>query len=433
MSIAFESDGRVVPNWQLLLRGLAVVVVLAVVAGLMIARSRGAFRETIEVTAELTNVGDGLPATSDVKYRGLLVGQVAGVGPPADRGPNHVRIDVFPDRVRGIPSTVTARVVPSNVFAVPALELVDNGPGAPLAAGAHIAEDRSLDTVRLQTSLTALSRIAAAAGRSGGDSTIGILTTVERAVSGRGSEAVQAGAQLVRISQALNDAMAPDGTGSTLDTLSQALDGLRSSSPDLLAAVHDAVVPLRTVAQQRTQLSNLLSGGLTTSATVATALENNTATITGITGKLSDPLSVIAAGSAHFAQMTTSLSRLSGPFSGMWDPQTQTATAKIILELTPHRQYTRADCPRYGDLAGPSCTTGPPGGPTIIGPNAAPASSPTLIGGNVGESGSRQEQERIASILGGLPNAAADILFGPLLRGNNAEVRPAPDAAGGPR
>ncbi|WP_063002641.1 MlaD family protein [Nocardia mikamii] len=436
MSIAFESDGRFVPNWQLLLRGLAVIVVLAVMAGLMIARSRGAFRETVQVTADLANVGDGLPANSDVKYRGLLVGQVSGVGPSTVGGLNHVRIDLLPDRAHGIPSTVTARVVPSNVFAVPALELVDNGPGAPLAVGTHIAEDRSLDTVRLQTSLTALSRIAAAAGRSAGDPTLGILTTVERAAAGRGSEAVQAGAQLVRISQALNDAMAPDGTGSTLDTLSQALNGLRNSSPDLLAAVHNAVGPLRTVAQQRTQLTNLLSGGLTTSATVATALENNTATITGITGKLSDPLSVIAAGSAHFAQMTTSLARLSGPFSGMWDPQTQTATAKIILELTPHRQYTRADCPRYGDLAGPSCASGPPGDATIIGPNAAPASSPTLIGGNVGEVGSPQEQQRIASILGGVPGAAADILFGPLLRGNNAEVRPGPAdqaPAGGPR
>src|SRR5690349_14849287 len=134
--------------------------------------------------------------------------------------------------------------------------------------------------------------------------------------------------------------------------------------------------------------------------------------------------------------MTTSQTRLARTFLGLWDTADQNVTAKIILELTPHRQYTRADCPRYGDLAGPSCASGPPGDATIIGPNAAPASSPTLIGGNVGEVGSPQEQQRIASILGGVPGAAADILFGPLLRGNNAEVRPGPAdqaPAGGPR
>ncbi|WP_280270235.1 MlaD family protein [Nocardia wallacei] len=433
MSIAFESDGKVLPNWQLLLRGLAFLVVLAAVGGLMIARSQGAFRETIRVTAELVNVGDGLPAKSDVKYQGVLVGQVTEVTPSTDGGPNHVHIDMKPGHLSGIPATVTARVVPSNVFAVPSIQLVYNGKGAPLTPGARIPEDRSQETVRLQTSLTALSRIAAAAGRSGSDPALGILAVVERATAGHGSEAVRAGAELTRISQALNDAMAPDGTGSTLDALTQALNGLRSSAPELLGAVHSAVTPLRAVAERRDQLANLLTGGLATTGTVATALENNTGTLTGITGKLGPALGTIADGSPNFTQMAVSQSQMSYDFIKLWDTADQNMNAKIILELTPHRQYTRADCPRYGDLEGPSCRTGPPGGPTIIGPNAAPASSPALVGGNVGAIGSRQEQEQIASILGGAPNAAADILFGPLLRGNDVKLTPAPAPAGEPR
>ncbi|MBB5915991.1 virulence factor Mce-like protein [Nocardia transvalensis] len=437
MSIAFESDGKVLPGWNLFLRGLVVLVVCAAAAGLMIARSGGAFRQTLSVTADLVDVGDGLPAKSDVKYQGLLVGRVNGVTPARNGSPNQVHIDLIPDRSHGISSTVTARVVPSNVFAVPSVQLVYNGPGASLAAGAHIAEDRSVDTVRLQTSLTALSRIVAAAGRAGSDPTLGVLTAIERATAGHGEDAVRAGAELTRISGALNAAMAPDGTGATLDTLSEALTGLRSSAPDLLGAVHNSVLPLRTVEQQRQRLEAMLTGGLDTSATVATALENHTADLTGITAELSPPLSVIADGSRNFSQMTVSLARLSGPFSGMWDPVTQRATAKVIVELTPHRQYTRADCPRYGDLTGPSCATGPPGGPTIIGPDAAPAASPIVLGGTVGETGSPQEQARVAAVLGGAPNAAADILLGPLLRGNDVKVTPAPNDSsappGGPR
>ena len=428
MPIAFESDGKVLPDWQLLLRGVAFLLVLAVATVVMVARSQGAFRETVRVTAVLVDVGDGLPAKSDVKFQGVVVGQVDSVTPSSDGGPNYVQIDLKPEYLAGIPATVTARVVPSNVFAVPSVQLVGKGRGAPLAAGTRIPQDHSLETVRLQTSLTALSRIVAAAGRSGSDPTLGILAVVERATSGHGAEAVRAGAELARISQALNAAMAPDGTPATLDALSDALAGLRSSAPDLLGAVHNAVGPMRAVAERKDQLVTLLTGGLTTSATVATALENNTGTITDITGKLSPALDTIAEGSLNFTQMTISLTRLAGTFHKLWDVEDQSVTGKIIIELTPHRQYTRADCPRYGDLEGPSCATGPIGGPTIIGPNAAaPASYSAPIGGNVGPVGSSQERQAIASILGGEPNAAADILFGPLFRGNDVQLTPAPE------
>ncbi|WP_024804341.1 MlaD family protein [Nocardia sp. BMG51109] len=428
MSIAFESDGKVLPNWKLFLRGLAFLVVVAVVTGVMVARSQGAFRETVRVTAELVNVGDGLPAKSDVKYQGVLVGQVTEVTPSTDGGPNYVHIDMKPGFVSGIPGTVTARVVPSNVFAVPSIQLVYNGAGKPLAAGARIPEDRSQATVRLQTSLTALSRIAAAAGRSGSDPTLGILAVVERATAGHGTDAVRAGAELTRISRELNAAMVPDGTGSTLDALSQALDGLRTSAPDLLGAVHSAVAPLRTVAENRDQLATLLGAGLTTTGTVGAGLENRIGTITDVTGKLGPALGVIADGSPNFAQMATSQSQMSYDFMKLWDEGDQNINAKIILELTPHRPYTRADCPRYGNLEGPSCRSGPPGDQTIIGPNATPASAPTVIGGNVGGIGSKQEQEQIAALLGIAPNSAADILLGPLLRGNDVRLTPAPGA-----
>ncbi|WP_433526940.1 MlaD family protein [Nocardia pseudovaccinii] len=432
MSIAFESDGKVLPDWQLLLRGIALLLVLAAAAVLMIARSQGVFRQTVRVTAVLVNVGDGLPAKSDVKYQGVLVGQVDSVTPSSDGGPNNVRIDLKPEYVQGIPATVTARVVPSNVFAVPSVQLVYQGASAPLAAGARIPEDQSLDTVRLQTSLTALSRIAAAAGRSESDPAFGVLAVVERATSGRGAEAIRAGAELTRISEAFNAAMAPDGTASTLGALSDALAGLRNSAPDLMSAVHNAVGPMRAVAERKDQLATLLTGGLSTSATIGAALENNTDTITDMTAKLSPVVGTIAVGSRNFVQMTTSQTRLARTFLGLWDTADQNVTAKVILELTPHRQYTRADCPRYGDLEGPSCRTAAIGGPTIIGPNAAaPTSYSSPIGGNVGPIGSGQEQQQIASILGSEPNTAADILFGPLLRGNDVQLTPAPDAPTG--
>lgn len=429
MSIAFESDR--LSGAQLFRRGIAFLVIAAFAVAMLIAKSEGIFQKTVRVTATLVNVGDGLPRKSDVKYQGIVVGLVDTVTPSTDGGPNQVHIDMLPRYASGIPNTVTARVVPSNVFAVPSIQLVYNGPAAPLASGARIPEDQSLATVRLQTSLTALSRIVAAAGRSGTDPTLGILTTVERAVSGRGADALRAGAQLERIVQALNAAMAPDGSASTLAALSDALAGLRSSAPELLGAVHDAIVPMRAIAEQQAQLASLLTGGLTTTGTLAAALANNTDTLLDITGKMGPTLGVLADGGQNFVQMTRSLSVVSTKFAQVFNPETQNLTAKVIVEFTPHRQYTRADCPRYGNLAGPSCATAPVGGGPLIGPDAAKTEAPTLIGGNVGRAGSAAELEQLAAILGGHPNAAADLLLGPLLRGNDVNVTPAP--AEGPR
>ncbi|WP_280270528.1 MlaD family protein [Nocardia wallacei] len=430
MPIAMESDSEVVPDWQLFLRGLVVVIMVVVASAAMVTRSQGTFRDTVEVTADLVNVGDGLPEKSDVKYRGILVGLVRRVEPATRGGPNHVHIELRPDHAPGIPATVTARVVPSNVFAVPSIQLVDNGRGPGLTAGAHIPEDRSLDTVRLQTSLTALSAIADAAGRGGSEPALGLLALAERASSGRGADAVRSGAELTRIAETLNRTMTLGDTTSTLTALSQALTALQSSAPDLLSAVHTASGPLRAAAERREQLHGMLSGGLTTGATVAAALENNTATLTGITARLGPVVGVLGDGSRNFLQISTSLTAQARTFNAMWNAEDQSITAKIIIELTPHRAYTRADCPRYGTLEAPSCRTAPPGEHTIIGPDAlAPPQPPRLIGGNVGPIGSPQEQRQIASILGIAPNTAADILLGPVLRGNDVTTTPATDSA----
>jgi len=382
--IVFESDDRTLSNAKLLVRGIAFAVLSAALVAAGIARSQGAFTDSVDVTAVMSEIGDGLPAKSDVKYRGVLVGTVSGVSPASEGGRIRVAIAVRPEHARGIPATVTARVVPSNVFAVPSLQLVDNGRGAPLRAGAEIPQDRGAATVQLQTSLTALSRIAEAAGRSPADPTVGILETVQRATSGRGADAVRAGAQLEQIVTAMSELTEPDGSESTLTALSRSLDGLRASSPDLLEAVHQSVIPLRTMAIQRTRFAELVTGALTTTGTVGTALTNNTGTLLDITAAAAPVLDILAAGSTNFVQMTTSQRILAERVAvELWRPDSQSAVAKIIVELTPHKQYSREDCPRYGELDGPSCVTGPPGpgvlGTAETGPAATDTTAPVQV------------------------------------------------------
>ncbi|MFC9875478.1 MlaD family protein [Nocardia salmonicida] len=415
MSIVFESDDRHLSNTKLFVRGMAALTLVVAAVAAMVARSEGAFAETVAVTAMLVDVGDGLPKRSDVKYHGVLVGTVQDVVASDGFHPNKVHIELIPEHAAAIPATVTARVVPSNVFAVPSVQLIDNGPGPALRPGASIPEDHSRASVQLQTSLTALSRIVDAVGRPDADPTVGILETVERATRGRGADALAAAAQLARIVRAYQGELSGVGDSPALLTgLSEAVHGLQESAPDLLAALHSAVGPMRSVAEQRARLTELLTGGITTTHTVGTALNNRTETIIDLNSRLGPVLQILAAGSGNFVQMTTSQTRIAHVFAyDFWQPDTQTGTAKVIVELTPHKQYTRTDCPRYGELAGASCENGPAAGPPVIGAADQPVN--TL-----------DQREILAESLG-LPREAAGLaeLFGLTV--------PAPPAAGEPR
>ncbi|MFD9548949.1 MlaD family protein [Nocardia salmonicida] len=415
MSIVFESDDRHLSNTKLFVRGMAALTVVVATVAAMVARSEGAFAETVAVTALLVDVGDGLPKRSDVKYHGVLVGTVQDVVASDGARPNKVHIELTPEHAAAIPATVTARVVPSNVFAVPSVQLIDNGPGPALRPGASIPEDHSKASVQLQTSLTALSRIVDAVGRPDADPTVGILETVERATRGRGADALAAAAQLARIVRAYQGELSGGGDSPALLTgLSEAVHGLQESAPDLLAALHSAVGPMRSVAEQRVRLTELLTGGIATTETVGTALNNRTETIIDLNSRLGPVLQILAAGSGNFVQMTTSQTRIAHVFAhDFWQPDTQTGTAKVIVELTPHKQYTRTDCPRYGELAGASCENGPAAGPPVIGAADQPVN--TL-----------DQREILAESLG-LPQEAAGLaeLFGLSV--------PAPSAAGEPR
>src|SRR4051794_8848295 len=178
MANSFDLDGRGPTDRQLLFAGLAVVLVAALVTTLLLLKSNGRLDNYIRVVADLLNVGDGLPQKSDVKYHGVLVGAVDSVIPAANGQPNFVHIDLKPEYASSIPASVTARVVPSNVFAVSSVQLVADGAGPAIRAGEHIPEDTQLPTVLFQTTISKLRDVLAATGRGREDRSVGILAAV---------------------------------------------------------------------------------------------------------------------------------------------------------------------------------------------------------------------------------------------------------------
>ncbi|MFC3962294.1 MlaD family protein [Nocardia jiangsuensis] len=360
MSVLFEKDGRGPSGTALLLRGLVLVLATALVVTLLLLKSTGRFDEKLEVTAVLAQLGDGLPTRSDVKFRGMLVGIVAGVTPATGDAGNRVLLQLDPVAAQGIPRTVTARVVPSNVFAVSSVQLVDNGPGPALTAQTEIRQDTSLSTVQLQTALTKLREIIASTARIGTGNTVGILATVARATDRRGTDLVEAGAQLNRITAEFDALLTPDGGPPTLTMVADAVRGLNTSAPDLLDALHHAVLPMRTLAEQDAQLAGLLGAGNATFGTLAGSLDRRTDQIVDVTRKMGPVIDVFAEGSPAFGPIVVRIKRLSELwFSEFWNADNPRGRGKFQFRFTPHTPYTRADCPRYGDIAAPSCSTAP--------------------------------------------------------------------------
>ncbi|MFE5478399.1 MlaD family protein [Nocardia sp. NPDC056541] len=360
MSVLFDKDGRGPSKLSLFLRGL--VAFALIVGGLTVVymKSTGSFEEKAEVSALLEQVGDGLPPNSDVKFRGVLVGTVTEVTPSIDGGRNRARLELEPRLLVSIPDSVTARVVPSNIFAVSSVQLVDNGPGRPLRAGAQIQQDTSLSTVQLQTALTKLRTIVAATARISTSDTVGVLAAVAKATDRRGADLVRAGAQLDHITRELAAQIAPPGEPSTMAALTESVQGLASAAPDLLDALHSAVVPMRAVVEQEAALRNLLTAGTATLSTVGGGLDRHVEEMVTATDQLTPVLDVFAAGSSNFGPIVGSIKNLSDVwFAEFWNEETKNGTGKFQIRLTPDTAYTRADCPRYGDLAGPSCATAP--------------------------------------------------------------------------
>ena len=126
----------------------------------MVVKSQGKLDDFVRVELKLINIGDGLPERSDVKFRGVIVGMVSGVTPSQHGQPNVVHVNIQPQFAAQIPDNVTARVVPANIFAVSAVQLVQNGDGArPIRSGDVVLEDQTLPTVLFQNVLAKLRQL----------------------------------------------------------------------------------------------------------------------------------------------------------------------------------------------------------------------------------------------------------------------------------
>lgn len=407
-----DPTGRGASAPALFLRGLVYLAVVATTAVLLLRQAAGDFSEYVPATAVVSSVGDGLDPGADVKLRGVLVGTVDEVesAPGGSRHVIHLRLN--PMHAAGIPASVKARIIPTNIFGQPSVDLVaERGDTTALAAGATIPGDESQEALQLQTAISSVQQLLTTVEPAKLNAT---LSSIRRALDGRGA---QIGRMIDRLHSYVGE-LNPhrEEFAALVSSAATSLEAVAETAPDLLDTVDDLLPTARTVVDKRAEFDATMRGAAALLGTVDGFLQDNQDRIIHVT----------SASRRIFAALSSDPDAVPGSFRALgkgvaalakkFDKGTGHLDIGGTFLLAPYQPYTAADCPRYPGLDGPNC-----GQPVPRERKSSARDDVPQLGGAVGPVGSRQELQTLDDVLGDDTlgdNGIAGVLLGPLLRGS---------------
>jgi phospholipid/cholesterol/gamma-HCH transport system substrate-binding protein len=367
-------------------QGLAFVLVIVSLLGLAVAQYSGAFERSVPVTLQVDRAGNQLTERSDVKVRGLIVGQVASIstsGAGAD-----VQLALDPEMVDMIPAGVSARLLPKTLFGEKYVSLVlpESGGSTPLAAGDVIPMDRSTTARELDRALDGLLPLLQAVPPQDLATTLGALS---QALSGRGEQLGGTLSRLQQLTSGLRPAVPDLQEGIT--ELADYAGNLDAAVPDLLDAVEDLSVTTGTVAEQADELRALLTGLTTASDDLRGFLARNRENLISLAATARPTLESLAYYSPEFpclfGQLTDLVPRLDQVFGAGTDRPGVYVTVEIVNNKGKY--LPEQDEPEYLDDRGPRCypildpgPQQPPDGPFCDG-SVAPEPPPGTPRGDI--------------------------------------------------
>ncbi|MCT2586069.1 MCE family protein [Actinophytocola gossypii] len=410
---------------KLLRRGAGVVflVVLALLATLAIQVYRQAFTDAVLVTLRADRIGNQLTEASEVKARGVVVGEVRSIG-RTQRGAA-IELALEPDKVERIPKDVSALLVPKTLFGerYVQLSIPDSTAFGPIEAGDVIRQDRSANAIELERVFDDLLPVLKAVQPHKLSAT---LTAIATALDDRGERIGEAMVTTAAYLEELNPNL-PTLTADLRD-LADVSELYGDIAPDLLDALTESTTTLNTVVDQRTELTDLYSTVTDSARDVTIFLRNNKENLIRLAAASREPLEVAARYSPSFPCTLKAMTDLKPAMDRALGAGTDEPGLHIEATVTKSRgKYVPGvNDPVYDQDTGPRCY--PSGLTPTTGTVAAPLGDPghpLLPGGNgdLGLPNSAQEQELIATLLGpGTPDWGS-VLVGPLYRGTEVTLR----------
>jgi virulence factor Mce-like protein len=435
------------------LLGVAFLAIIALFLTFTVALYNDAFTDVVKVTLKTDRVGNQLQLDSDVKVRGMIIGEVKAIRTTGDGAELDLALD--PEQVRHIPANVSARLLPKTLFGERYVNLVLPKQGQqPLAEGDVIAQDRTSSAIELERVLDDLMPVLQAVQPEKLSTT---LTALSQALENRGKPLGETLVQLDAYLGEFNPQLPALKEG--ISRLADVSEVYADAAPDLVQALTDATVTSRTLVEQRENLLAMYGTLTTTAHDVHSFLAVNKNNIIQLAEVSRPTLELMAKYSPQYPCLLKGLAEFKPIMDQTWGKGTDEPGLHITLEVTANRgKYEPGkDEPEYADKRGPRCydivprpdpfPQYPPEGPVKDGTSSPPparsandgvlppatalggTTSPSAFHGVPSLANSPEEQDFLAALLAPqfgmrkneMPSFTS-LLLGPLYRGAEVTV-----------
>ncbi|SFO07604.1 phospholipid/cholesterol/gamma-HCH transport system substrate-binding protein [Actinomadura madurae] len=414
--------------------GISMVIVIALLLALTVALFNKAFTPVLEVTVKSERAGLQLLPHSDVKVRGLIVGEVRDTDATAEGATLHLALD--PDKAKLVPRNVQARLLPKTLFGEKYVDLQIPAQAGPLGLreGQVIQQDRSQAAVEIDKVLNDLLPLLQAVKPAQLNATLNALAT---ALQGRGD---QIGRNIEEADELLRKINPQLGTlVHDLHGLADVSDIYHSAAPDLIQTLRNLNVTSRTITDKTATIEQLIPATTALAQDGDVFMRHNAPKIIGFNIANRDGLDLVARYSPSLPCVFAGLMKLKPEaerVAGAGGSKTFNLTVEIV-KPRPGYKYP-LDKPEARDQRNPRCYGLP--NPKVPSPDylALDGTQDDLWwknpddpnGGGRGRAlsnvfvdpGSMSEKEKIKSVLGPATRTPADqlsdvaaLMFGPLL------------------
>ncbi|MQY06175.1 MCE family protein [Actinomadura macrotermitis] len=335
---------------QYRLLGLSMVLVVALLLALTVALFNKTFTPVTKVKVTGDRAGLQLLPHSDVKVRGLIVGEVRGTRVTANGAELDLALD--PDKAKLIPNNVQARLLPKTLFGEKYVDLeIPQQPGAlGLRKNQVIEQDRSQAAVEIDKVLNNLLPLLQAVKPEKLNTTLNAIAT---ALQGRGD---QLGRNLEQTDALLKKINPELGTlVYDLKALSDVSDIYADAAPDLLQTLRNINVTSKTITDKRVQIEGIIPQITGFAGNGNRFMQENAPKIVGFNIANRDALAVLA----RYAPSTPCVMR------GLVNLQPEAervaggrnSSFNLTIEIVKPRPAYKAplDLPEAKDQRGPRC------------------------------------------------------------------------------
>lgn len=333
------------------LLGVVYIALLAMFVVLTVALYNKAFTPVVSAEVDAGKTGLQLLPHSDVKIRGLIVGEVRSIDiAPNDRA--RINIALQPDKVGAIPRGVVARLIPKTLFGEKFVDLIPpkTPEGNGLTAGTVIHEDTSKEAVEINQVLDDLMPVLKAVPPSKLNATLNALAT---ALDGRGAQIGHSIDLLSQLAPKLNKSL-PDLQHDIkrIGDVSQIVD---DASPDILRTLRNTVVTSRTIVAKRQTLAQTLTTGIGVTDNATNFVADNGNRLIGVNIATKDTLALLARYSPEVPCVMAGLVKLEPRIEQAMGGGQPALRATVEL-IKPRPAYKNGlDDPQNLDHRGPRC------------------------------------------------------------------------------